>query len=298
MADIFFPFQSLLAQEIFGPDTQKFVHFSRINTLACNRLSANMPYCLPGDYPFGREVTEIISRLPAKTREHLIRTIDIFGEFTSTLAAFYCENLAGLSVSTNSQQVSYKMPPRTSANDFQFALLRYQQALIVLKQHQQNDEVSAQKKSELQHQVKVKYELLQRRYQEEIKKFTPATDEKKRAGRFSQWRPGRGLFIASKAQAQQIVQLACALRYVGNGIVTLDAGMNACEKNNLIKHEAEPQSLSLSETKLGHPWGISLQPKLTASSTAVGLGYTPAGWVLLIGIGAAARFTAAYFPTQ
>lgn len=298
MAEIFFPFQSLLAQELFGPDTGKFAHFSSINALACNKLTANMPYCLPGNYPVGREVTETISRLPIKTREHLIRTIDIFGEFTSILAAFYCENLAGLSVSTNSQQVSYKMPPRTSANDFQFALLRYQQALIVLKQYQQDEKVSVQKKSELQHQVKVKYELLQRRYQEEIKKFTPATDNQKRVKRFSQWRPGRGLFISSNAQAQQIVQLACALRYVGNGIVTLDAGTTSCEKNNLIKQEAEPQSLSLSETKLGHPWGISLQPKFSASSTAVGLGYTPTGWVMLIGIGAAARFTAAYFPTQ
>lgn len=298
MAEIFFPFQSLLAQELLGSDTAKFTHFSRNNALACNKLMANFPYCLPGDYPAGREVTETISRLPIKTREHLIRTIDTFGEFTSSLAEFYCKNLASLSVSTDDQQIGYKIPARTSANDFPFALLRYQQALMDLKKYQQDDSVSAQKKSDLKHQVKVKYELLQRRYQDEIKDITSAAQRQKRSQRFSQWRPGRGLFIADNKQAEQIVQFAHALRYVGKGIVTLDTGRGLQEKFNLIKHEESLQLAPLKDSRLGHPWGVYSQPKFSAKSTAVGLGYTPTGWVMLIGVGAAARFTAAYFLTQ
>src|SRR5690554_8009237 len=123
MAEIFFPFQSLLAQELLGSDTAKFTHFSRNNALACNKLMANFPNCLPGDYPAGREVTETISRLPIKTREHLIRTIDTSEEFTSSLAEFYCKNLDSLSVSTDNQQIVYKNRARNSTNDLQFALM-------------------------------------------------------------------------------------------------------------------------------------------------------------------------------
>lgn len=297
MAEIFFPFQNLLAQELFGRDMRTFNLFSRNNALKCDKLTANMPYCLPGDYPEGRDITQTLGELPAKNREQLIRTIDAFGDFTAILADFYTTHLANLNLYNSSALMESRLALTPFAvSGFQSALLKYQSALLSLKKLQQARPLSAKQKATLKARVRERYDQLQQSYQLEINRCANRVSRSKQRSRISaHWRPGRGLTVSSDSQAEQIALLSRALRYVGEGMVSLDTGLVLRDKYNTFKHEDAASGSRTQEHSLGYPWSIYGNPRLSAEHTAIGLGYTPAGWVVLIGAGLAARFTTTYF---
>lgn len=309
MTDIFFPAQPLSARDFLGADSDSLSSFKRNNARECNYLNAHMPYCLPGTYPEGRIITQTLGNLPVRQREQLMCTIDTFGDFTTTLAGFYDKNLSLL----NLENIGGVVGAGTTAshvrlNGFQTALVNYQKSLIALHRQQPVGRGASAQKVYLQMQVRSTYQTLQKKYHAELKKFvSPNAYGKNRGNALSsadrgltlaQRHKGRGLNVASNTQALQLARLANGINFAGKTIIMVDAGRRINGVHDTYKSGGNWQrEASIQATGFGAGGAASLVAGkgIVLGLTAIGLGLTPAGWVLVIGAGIAGGFSAGYF---
>src|SRR5690554_571136 len=308
MTDIFFPAQPLSARDFLGADSDSLSSFKRNNGRECNYLNAHMPYCLPGTYPEGRIITQTLGNLPVRQREQLMCTIDTFGDFTTTLAGFYDKNLSLL----NLENIGGVVGAGTTAshvrlNGFQTALVNYQKSLIALHRQQAVGRGASAQKVFLQMQVRSSYQTLQKSYHAELKKFvSPNAYGKNRGNALSsadrgltlaQRHKGRGLNVASNTQALQLARLANRINFAGKTIIMVDAGRRINGVHDTYKSGGNWQreaSIQATGFGLGGVSGLITGKAVVAGLTTLGLGLTPVGWVVLIGVGVAAGFSAAY----
>lgn len=110
-------------------------------------------------------------------------------------------------------------------------------------------------------------------------------------------RRGRGINVASTTQALQISRLSSGIAYTGKGLIALDAGIRINGVHNTYKQGGNWKREALVQTTgigAGTAAGLFVGGKVVAGLTAIGLGLTPVGWVVIIGVGLAAGFGAAY----
>jgi hypothetical protein len=188
----------------------------------------------------------------------------------------------------------------------QKALLDYQKALLELRKVKGSGQTANIAKAK--HAARVKYQLLQMRYRAEINRFVnPADIGKNRGGPLTsaergitlatRRHAGRRLYVGDSAQATKLARLANATRYVGNGLVVLDAGLRVQKVHGMYQSGGDWQRQAVMEVTgfgAGGAAGLLVGKGVVAGMTALGLAVTPVGWVVMIGLAAAAGFGAAY----
>lgn len=308
MPEIFFPSQTLSAQELFGKDHPALANLPRNNVLKCDALTANMPYCFSQTaHPESKIITQTLGNMPEASRNNLMCTIDTFGDFTTTLAAFYDEHLSFFNLQNSAALVGAAATAGEGRlNSFQEALKNYQAALQALHNHKGVGRGPAATNAALKGRVRATYNHLQIKYQAELNKVASAGSLGKNRGNalasadrgiaLAQ-RRGRGINVASNTQALQISRLASGVSYAGKGLIALDAGIRINGVHNVYKSGGNWQREAAIQTAgfgAGTAVGLITGEIVIAGLTAIGLGLTPIGWVVLIGIGATAVFGAAY----
>lgn len=307
MPEIFFPSQNITTQQIFGrgvvPQT-----LASNNAFSCNELTANMPYCLAEiSSPESKIITQTLGNIPQASRQNLMCTIDTFGDFTATLAAFYHKNLEFINLpNTTSLLGAGATASEARLNGFQKALLAYQDALVALNNYKGVGRGASATRVELKNKVRLAYVELQKKYHAELKKFaSPDSLGKNRGNALAgadrgltlAQRRGRGINVASNAQALQIARMANGISYAGKGLVALDAGVRVHRVNNVYKQGGNWQREATIQTTgfgMGGAAGLYAGSKVIAGLTTIGLGLTPIGWVVMIGVGVAVGIGAAY----
>ena len=195
---------------------------------------------------------------------------------------------------------------------FQKALLNYQKTLLALRGHKGNGHAANATKAQLEHAVRLKYKLLQMRYRAEIAKFVSAAEiGKNRGGPLTSADRGvtlagggrrhRRLYVANSAQASRLALLAQGTRYAGNGLILLDAGIRVQKVHGMYNNGGDWQRQAVLETTgfgVGGAAGLLAGQGVIAGITALGLAVTPVGWVVMIGVAAAAGFGAGYVMDQ
>lgn len=309
MPEVFFPAQNLSAQTLFGKDHPALSNLARNNALQCDALTANMPYCLAekGTHPESKIITQTLSNLPDTSRNNLMCTIDTVGDLTPALAAFYDKHLAFFNLQNSAGLVGAgATASEARLTGFQKALLSYQKALEALHKHKGVGRGPSATNAELKSRARVAYDQLQLKYHAELNKAaSPGSLGKNRGNALASadrgitlaQRRGRGINVASNAQAIQISRLATGVSYAGKGLIVLDAGIRISGVHNTYKQGGNWQreaAIQATGFGFGGASGLAAGNLVVAGLTTIGLGLTPVGWVVLIGIGVAVGFGAAY----
>lgn len=313
MPEIFFPSQTLTPEQIFGPGHPALANLPKQNALDCSAFNANMPYCLAQEYahPESKLITQTLAAMPEKPKQNLMCTIDQMGDLTGTLAAFYDKHLAFFNLQNSAGLVGAgTTASETRLTGLQKALVEYQQALIAINKEKGIGRGPSAAKSQLKAKARLAYEKLQLRYQAELNKLaTPGSLGKNRGDALSSaergiklaQRRGRRINVANTNQAVRLTQLAKGISHVGKGLIVLDAGIRANGVYNTYQQGGNWQREAAIQTTgfgLGGAAGIAAGTAITQGLTAIGLGLTPVGWVVILCIGVAAGFTAAYYSDQ
>ena len=307
MPEIFFPSQNITPQDIFGRKAP-LATLAQNNAFSCNELTANMPYCLEqANSPESKMITQTLGGLPDASRQNLICTIDTFGDFTATLAAFYHSNLKFINLQNSGSLLGAgATASEVRLNGFQKALIAYQDALVALNKHKGVGRGASAAQVELKNKVRLAYNELQTKYQVELKKYaSPDSLGKNRGNALAgaergitlAQRRGRGINVASNTQALQIARMAKGISYTGRGFVVLDAGIRVHGVNNVYKQGGNWQreaAIQATGFGAGGAAGMAVGKAVVLGLTTIGLGLTPVGWVVLIGAGVAAGVGAAY----
>src|SRR5690606_20482848 len=96
---------------------------------------------------------------------------------------------------------------------------------------------------------------------------------------------------ANAQEARQLDRLARNIRWAGNGLVAIDAGRRAAGVYQTYQDGGNWQrqaSIEATGFGVGGAAGIIAGNGVIAGLTFIGLGATPVGWVILIGVGIAA----------
>jgi hypothetical protein len=309
MPNIFFPSQTLSAEELFGKGHPALANLPRNNSLQCNALTANMPYCLDEKdvHPDGKIITQTLGNLPENSRNNLMCTIDTFGDLTPTLAAFYDKHLAFFNLQNSAGLVGAgATASETRLTGFHKALKNYQSALQALHSHKGTGRGPSATNAALKGRVRATYSELQLQYHAELNKLaSPGSLGKNRGNALASadrgvtlaQRRGRGIHVASTTQAVQISRMATGVAYAGKGLIALDAGIRINGVHNTYKQGGNWQreaAVQAAGFGFGGAVGVKTGIGVVAGLTAIGLGLTPVGWVVIIGIGVAAGFGAGY----
>lgn len=308
MPEIFFPSQNISSQQIFGKDAPLINILAQNNAFSCNELTANMPYCLAEmSSPESKIITQTLGNIPEASRQNLMCTIDTFGDFTATLAAFYDNNLKFIDLQTAGSLLGAgATASEVRLNGFQKALIAYQDALVALSNHKGVGRGPSAARIEKKNRVRLAYGELQKKYQTELKKIaSPNSLGKNRGNALAgaergitlAQRRGRGINVASNTQALQIARMAKGVSYAGKGLVALDAGLRVHGVNKVHEHGGNWQreaTIQATGFGLGGAAGLYAGSKVIAGLTMIGLGLTPFGWVVMIGAGLTVGFGAAY----
>jgi hypothetical protein len=310
MPNIFFPSQTLSAEELFGKGHPALANLPRNNSLQCTALAANLPYCLDETdvHPESKIITQTLGNIPESSRNNLMCTIDTFGDLTPTLAAFYDKHLAFFNFQNSAGLVgAAATASETRLDGFQKALKNYQAALQALHNHKGTGRGPSATNAALKGRVRATYSELQLQYRAELNKLaSPGSLGKNRGNALASadrgitlaQRRGRGINVASTTQALQISRMATGISYTGRGLIALDAGIRINGVHNTYKQGGNWQREAAIQTTgfgAGSAAGLITGKAVVMGLTAIGLGLTPVGWVVLIGIGITAGFGAAYF---
>lgn len=308
MPQIFFPSQTLSVYEIFDKGHPALANLPRNNSFSCDALTANMPYCLDANaHPESKIITQTLGNLPEVSRNNLMCTIDTFGDLTPTLAAFYDKHLAFFNLQNSAGLVGAgATASQTRLEGFQKALKNYQDALQALHNHKGTGRGPSATNAALKGRVRATYAELQLQYHAELNKLaSPGSLGKNRGNALASaerginlaQRRGRGINVASTTQAVQISRMATGISYTGKGLIALDAGIRINGIHTTYKQGGNWQreaAIQAAGFGFGGAAGLATGKAIIGSLTAIGLGLTPFGWVVLIGVGLAAGFGAAY----
>lgn len=305
MPNILFPHQDVNSTHLPASSPEYGV-LARFNALDCTKMRADMPYCSSA-HPCGLAITQSLSSLTPQARQNLLHTVDNFGHQTSVLADIYQRHFASLELqplASLAGATASSMDNRLTA--LQKALLQYQETLVRLRNHKATGREASARRAELRNQVKARFATLQKEFKLELKKMAPAAHIGKNRGSaltsaergltLAAQRRDRQLYVADGKQANNLKKMATGTRYVGNGMVVLDAGFRAREVQRMHSSGGNWQreaSVQATGFGLGTAVGIGTGKAVVGGLIAIGLGATPVGWVVLIGLGAGVGFAAA-----
>ena len=305
MPDFIFPSQHIRLDQLKDANGQPF----KIDS-SCDVLEPNTPYCLNSSQ-HTKSIHSTLSGLMPDENANLMCSMDIFDQQLLKIADLYDRAIAALDLQAAGSLVGAgTTASHARLTGFQKALVEYQKALIALSEYGQSKQAgrpAAAKKSQLKASVQKAYQHLQATYQAELKKMVgPKAWGKNRGSALSSAQRGinvatrrkyRHLHIENGKQAMQLSKLTKGINYAGNGMIFLDAGIRVNKVRNIRKRgENWQRELALQTTGFGAAGAAGLWSGSTTAGflTAIGLGLTPLGWVVVIG----AAVTVGYFAAK
>ncbi len=226
------------------------------------------------------------------------------------MAEFYDRQLANLDLETSSGLVGAGASAKgVRLTAFQRTMLDYQEALIQINEHKKNGpsgRAGVLGKVELESLARRKYATMARQYRVELNSVARPEFRHKNRGHILN-NADRGITLAKHhrssklsidnvSQVQRLDRLARSIRYAGNGVIVLDAGLRLRNVHESYqRNENWQRELSLEATGfgLGGASGILAGKATVGALTMIGLGATPVGWVVMIGAGVAVGYSAA-----
>lgn len=304
MTTLIFPTQNLKSEQL-KDDQGKVIELSK----PCSVLAANTPYCIsPNPKDFGIQST--LSGLNSVERNKLMCSMDIFDQQLLAIADLYDRAIATLDLqATGSLVGAGATASHARLTGFQKAILDYQNALTALSENSQAKQTGrpgAARKAQLKNAVERAYAHLQKTYQTELKKIVSQAEwGKNRGSALSSAQRGinvatrrkyRQLNIQNGKQATQLAKLTKGINFAGNGLIVLDAGIRVSKVRNAYRDRKDWQrELAIQTTGFGAGGaaGLWAGSATVGALTAIGLGLTPVGWVIILGTALAVGYAAA-----
>lgn len=306
---IYFPNQDSNLSDIIDRNSDISALLNASNYSTCDILKAHSPYCFdeknhPSD---ARHITKILGQLPLNQKQSLTCTIDAIGDQSILLATFIEKQISNI----NLQNIGAGLGgSATSAGTrltlFQEALIRYQNSLIKLndlsrikypnRSHHSAKLIATQN-------VKTAYANLQAKFAVELKMTIASSNNKnrgnalqseKRGVTLAQRRRGRSLYVSNAHEARKLANMSKILSNASTKLVILDGAIRTRDVLKIKSAGGNWKNEAVIEaTSFGASVGVGA---LTAKATigalaAIGLGLTPAGWVIMIGIAATVAIT-------
>ena len=305
MTTLIFPTQNLKPEQL-KDDQGKVIELSK----PCSVLAANTPYCISPN-PRDFSIQSTLSGLNTVERDKLMCSMDIFDQQLLAIADLYDRAIATLDLqATGSLVGAGATASHARLTGFQKAILDYQNALTALSENSQAKQTGrpeAARKAQLKNAVERAYAHLQKTYQTELKKIVSQAEWGKNRGsalssaqrgiNVATHRKYRQLNIQNGKQATQLAKLTKGINYAGNGLIVLDAGIRANKVRNAYRDKKDWQrELAVQATGfgLGGAMGLTAGNAAIGALTAIGLGLTPIGWVIMIG----AAVTVGYYTAK
>lgn len=316
MPDIFFPSRNISAQELsIEAEVQQYL--KKNNTLSCNGLNAHMPYCLNTEtlHPEVKIITQTLGSLTPRARHNLMCGIDQFGDSLTTVANFYSNELASISLPpldasagiTASGAALTSISHRMSS--FQLALIKHHEAVRKLHNLKGSGRFTGARRVQLRQEVGHTRRKLQTQFNLEMKRFELAsrtshnpkgypTSPKKIISLAEKPTFSRRLEIASNQEAINVQKLVNASKVLGPGLIAIDAGMRANTVHDIYKQGGEWEKELAKQTSglvAGAAVGLGVGSIVGASLTGIALLSNPVGWVIIIGVGIGAGTASSIF---
>tara|TARA_R110002012_G_scaffold219567_2_gene391004 strand:- start:1663 stop:2700 length:1038 start_codon:yes stop_codon:yes gene_type:complete len=270
--------------------------------------------------PHERSIVCPINSLPARARENLSCIIDDYGNETHVLAAFnehfqadlaeYQRSNGRLSAASHSNTFAGSAAAVMTARNTGFvqALQHYQNILERLNNLTRVGRGASAQRSALRREAIAAYELLNQRFQYELNKLVPeanrglnrngnprnkgnALSNPQRAITLAERGSGQGIYVADGYRQSTMGKLANAVRYVGPGVLVLDAGIRISTVRNERRiggdwhREAAVQSAGFAAAA-GSGLLVGGVAKAGLVAAKITLMATPVGWCLVIGAAA------------
>lgn len=310
MSEFFFPHQHIPAKDLFAAgDREAVERFLAQNSQCRSGLLPQSPYCSGYNSDQDRLILSHLQRLPSAHRYQLSCAIDEFGEQTHALANFYDRQLANLDLEASASLVGAGASAKNARlTAFQRSMVEYQEALIKLNAHRKNGQggrAGMASKIELEALARRRYAAMARHYRMELNSVARPEFRHRNRGHIlnnadrgitlAKHHRSSKLIIDNVAEVQRLDQLARGIRYAGNGLIALDAGLrvrNIHESYQRNENWQRQMALETTGFGVGGAGGIVVGKATVGALTAIGLGATPVGWVVIIGSGVAAGFFA------
>ncbi|UZJ46019.1 hypothetical protein OOT55_08210 [Marinimicrobium sp. C6131] len=308
MSEFFFPHQHVPAKDLFAAGDQEAIdRFLQQNAECRSGLYAHSPYCEGYGGVQDSFILNQLHQIPSSHREQLSCAIDEFGDDTHIIAEFYDRHLANLDLEATSTLVGAGATASGQRlTRFQRLLIDYQAALIKLNEYKYAGRAGMASKVELEAMARRKYATMARQYRAELNSIARPEFRNSNRGHILN-NADRGITLArhhrrsklsidNVAQVQRLDRLARGVRFAGNGVLVLDAGVRLHSVHDSYqRNENWQRELALETTGFGFggATGLWAGKGTVAALTALGLGSTPVGWVVMIGVGITAGFFAA-----
>jgi hypothetical protein len=305
--EFLFPRHHIPAEDLFASGDQESIdRFLKQNSVCAAGLRPNSPYCLEPLTGSGPIVLQHLQQLPETHRHQLACAVDELGDQTNALAAFYERQLAGLELNSSSGVLgagAAASGARLTA--FQRTMRDYQQALLKLHEHRRPGHAGIASRMQFESIARQKYSIMERHYRAELSAVARPAFRNKNRGNvlnsadrgvvLANRRRSANLFVDNVAEVRRLDTLARGIRFAGNGVIVLDAGVRLRSVHDSYqRNENWQRELAIETTGFGAAGvaGIGIGKAAVTTLSAIGLGMTPLGWVVLIGIGLAAGYTA------
>lgn len=308
MSEFFFPHQPVPAKDLFAAGDQEAVErFLAQNSQCRSGLLPQSPYCSGYNSDQDRLILNHLQRLPNAHRYQLSCAIDEFGEQTHALANFYDRQLANLDLEASASLVGAGASAKNARlTAFQRSMVEYQEALIKLNAHRKNGQggrAGMASKIELEALARRRYAAMARHYRMELNSVARPEFRHRNRGHIlnnadrgitlAKHHRSSKLIIDNVAEVQRLDRLARSIRYAGNGLIALDAGLrvrNIHESYQRNDNWQRQMALEITGFGVGGAGGIVAAKGAVLTLSYIGLGATPVGWVVLIGTAVAAGF--------
>lgn len=310
MPEITIPQRACGARELADASRDPAEAFYHCNGLASNAtLLPYTPCCLTPDDPQSMAVLQSLRALSVRERAQLAGCAEQFGDLTTPLAEFYHRHLTGMALAQNAVGLTGAGSTAHGAYEdaFRRALAQYQESLVRMHELERARSPTGAQRALLQAQVRQRYQILNQQFRHELRRLVPAEAFGKNRGNalsgadrgitLASRGRARGIYVADQVQAVRLGGFAKSIAHVGNGMLVLDAGLRAYGVRQTYLAGGNWQRQAAMETTgfgVGGAAGLLAGKAAVGGLVALGLAATPAGWVIVIGLGVAAGFGAAY----
>lgn len=289
-------------------------HYARARQamFGCQPVSKDYAYCLAVEpSPQELAITNMLNCLPEKSRQRLGCCVDQYGQDTVRLALFveWVQNQLNPDTASGANSAAgigaTILGARTDS--FMNALGQYQDALVKLNEFSRAGKGSAATRAQLKQNVHSAYERLNRYFQQELQRLTPASDFGRNKGTaitgaergvtLAERHKGRGIHVADMHEGQAVSRFSQGLQYAGRGIIVADVGFRTSKVYQSYRNEEEWERELVAQT--GGLAGATSAGFITGKAVAVtmarvALAATPWGWALMVGSAVAVGAYAAY----
>lgn len=315
MAELYFPRSAERAEQLFTSQPELLNQYRQLNRSRSDLLLPNRPYlmsCQPGDErvlavmnQFSSTEMQRLQHASALYDEHLLAIAAITEELIEPVMALVEEhgaNAASALIGASKHQY----------NAFQQSIVRYQQALVDLHEVSQaktqargargrgayNPQIAAKEA-----QVRRLHADMQQRFQSQLARYKANLGSQAnrsalanvdrgvnvaRSGRSMHSntaggrRTGRTLNIASSEQARQLQRFLRGLQFAGPAVMAWDAHGRS-RRVRQVRIEGGDYRRERARQMGGFVLSNLAGTGIVGAAVVIGLGFTPAGWVLLIG---------------